>query len=336
MRNLALCCLALTSAGCDDPTEGDRARINRCPTNETCSARHPKGLRFVPDRGPDDGVVALGGTRTLRIASTDEDEPLGRWSLDHGSDIFDVERLGDVTLRITARAEGRETIRILDPETGELLDRKEITIEAVSEFRYGRSGAASSGKLRLAGDDHALAIELVSKAGHLVVDDSLSAEWNGDPIEASWWSTGSGFPSFGPDRFGTTVNVRSPAPVPEATATLTINAAGQTISLEVLPRTAGGASTEQIEAVVRTMSVFQRSDRGRLKAGAVGVQCWSALSDSALISGAEFAFDASANVAFEQVGPCVRLSTPNGGVGDEAWVQVRSGALTRVFPIDIE
>ncbi len=333
IRNLTLCCLVLAASGCDDPTEGDRARINRCPTDESCSARHADGLRFVPDVGPKDGIVALGGTRTLRLTSPDEEEePLGEWTVAEGDGIISTEKLDDDRVRVTALAEGRETVRILDPSTGELLDRKEITVESVGGFRYGRAGAATSGKLRVSAGEQVLAIELLSKDGRQLVDDSLSADWNGEPLEASWWSTGAGFPFVGEGRFGTTVSIQSPT----SDATLTITAAGQSVSLEVLPGMGGDAKAEQIEPVVHSTSIFQNLGRGTLPAGVVGVQCFSALIAGAPTTGLEFAFESSANISFEQVGPCLRVTTPSGGAGDEAWIQVRSGALTRVFPLDIE
>jgi hypothetical protein len=117
---------------------GERAQTGQCPAGETCSTLTPNGLHFIGKNLADTVLLtgpaptAIGGTQEVALQydrgdgilialdlpfSADDDGGIGV-KVDHTS--------GSV---VTVRGAGSRTnyLRIIDPTTSELFDRKELT-----------------------------------------------------------------------------------------------------------------------------------------------------------------------------------------------------------------
>jgi len=146
MNRLAYLSLTLVTAlgAC---TGGERASSGQCPTGEVCSPATPNGLHFIGDIAADEvlgglaapAATAIGGTQEIALQydrgdgvlialdlpfTADDDGGLGvKTDSTHGS---------VVTLRGVASR--TNYLRIVDPATAELYDRKEMTGAALDSL----------------------------------------------------------------------------------------------------------------------------------------------------------------------------------------------------------
>lgn len=143
MRRLLLAPLLL--AACN--TAGERADTGECPVGEECSPRTPYGLHFIGNTLADElfggngpAATAIGGTQEValeydrgngdRIAlnlpyEADDDGGLGVTVVSHTGSVVTVKG---------AKARSNY-LRIVDPATGELYDRYELTGSALTSMR---------------------------------------------------------------------------------------------------------------------------------------------------------------------------------------------------------
>lgn len=143
MRRLLLAPLLL--AACN--TAGERADTGECPVGETCSPATPNGLHFIGNTLADElfggngpAATAIGGTQDValeydrgdgtRIAlnlpyEADDDGGLGVTVVGHAGSVVTVKG-------VKARS---NYLRIIDPQTGDLYDRYELTGAALTSMR---------------------------------------------------------------------------------------------------------------------------------------------------------------------------------------------------------
>lgn len=333
-RFAPLCASLLFAVGCDDPTEGDRARLNRCPTDEICSARHQQGLKFLPRWGPDTAAVAVDGTWTLRLKPAGgSGEALSGFDASVEGPVFDVEVLDSQSLRITGRSAGEAYLRILERSSGRLIDRLSVRVDEAVSTRLGRSSVVAGGSIAVPDTALELAVELLATDGTQLIDDGVAATVEGLPSETHWWSTGAGFPFHSEGAFGTTVKI----PPRSAGATLHLTAGGQVTELSLVPQ----EPPDAIAPISRVDSVFQfdgpheEAGVGQMTQGTVSKQCWSAFRDGVPLTTVPLTFQTSPHLSFEQVGPCVRLATAHGVPSGEAQIVVSAGGLERRFHVAI-
>ncbi|MBL9015911.1 MAG: hypothetical protein JNL83_17120 [Myxococcales bacterium] len=143
MRRYLLASILL--AACN--TAGERADTGECPVGEVCSAKTPRGLHFIGNTLADElfggngpAATAVGGTQEValeydrgdgnRIAlnlpfEADDDGGLGVTVVSHSGSVVTVKG---------AKARSNY-LRIVDPQTGELYDRYELTGAALKSMR---------------------------------------------------------------------------------------------------------------------------------------------------------------------------------------------------------
>ena len=142
---LSLCAVPLIAC-----TGGERAQSGECPAGEICSPDTPRGLHFVGEdvtgqlllTGP--AATAIGGTQDVQI-QIDRGSGLAPFDLpfeadDDGARGFMVDGIdGNV---VTLRGTGSRThyLRIIDPATGDLYDRKELAGAAISRIALVGAG----------------------------------------------------------------------------------------------------------------------------------------------------------------------------------------------------
>jgi len=128
--------LTLTVACFDDGTRtvlGERAGEGTCPEDETCSDEVPHGLYFrgqmLYDEGADRlGPVLVGGRFDLVFRPVEGE--IDGFDVTIEGDSLEAKVTGDHDLALWGTASGSSTVRIVDPDTGELYDR--LTLETVT------------------------------------------------------------------------------------------------------------------------------------------------------------------------------------------------------------
>ncbi len=145
LLTLSLCVVPLIAC-----TGGERSQSGECPAGEICSPDTPRGLHFIGEdvtgqlllAGP--AATAIGGTQDVEI-QIDRGSGLDPFTLpfeadDDGGRGFRVDGIeGNV---VTLRGTGSRThyLRIVDPATGELYDRKELAGAAISRIALVGAG----------------------------------------------------------------------------------------------------------------------------------------------------------------------------------------------------
>lgn len=174
--------LTLGLIACLAEVDGERAETGSCPEGEVCSAATPEGLRFIGHAFWDDetirlGPVLVGGTFDLGIRTVDgsplpefdvevEDpgvfaaEPGGAFALD-GFD-WDPDRRPHAALTLYGRGEGSTRVRIVDRETGELLDRLRVEAYEIGDVSVTNMNDPGRDYL-IAGCEELLAVRLLVK-----------------------------------------------------------------------------------------------------------------------------------------------------------------------------
>jgi hypothetical protein len=113
---------------------GERARTGECPPDEVCSPRTPFGLYFYGARFADEWLTldvhatAIGGTQEITLSYNppnsnqiiDLDLP---YRAETDGTPVEVERTDGPVVTLRGTAYGKDYLRIVDPDTGELYDR---------------------------------------------------------------------------------------------------------------------------------------------------------------------------------------------------------------------
>lgn len=133
---------------------GERAETGQCPPGEVCSDATPSGLRF---HGPSFGdeflsseaveVTAVGGTQTLRVEQNALfSGPMPPFVAEVTNTAFRVTGVVGDNVTVQADAQGQSTLRILEPGTGDLFDRIQITALPMTRVTFSFDGNPWSGE----------------------------------------------------------------------------------------------------------------------------------------------------------------------------------------------
>lgn len=125
---------------------GERAITGKCPAGEVCSSQTPEGLQFIGASFSDTmflggpSPTAIGGTQRVQLeyhrTLWDTDIPLDvpfDAAVDSGSGVG-VETIQGSVVVLRGVASGSDYLRITDPVTGELFDRKTVGAAAIDSI----------------------------------------------------------------------------------------------------------------------------------------------------------------------------------------------------------
>jgi hypothetical protein len=125
---------------------GDRASTGMCPSGEVCSPSTPSGLHFFGPGLADELLwlgpytTAVGGTQDIRLRYQPEgfdrtiDLDLPYHAQADGTPIA-VEKTEGPVVTLRGTADGEDYLRIVDPDTGELYDRRTFRAAAIEAIR---------------------------------------------------------------------------------------------------------------------------------------------------------------------------------------------------------
>ncbi|MCB9532492.1 MAG: hypothetical protein H6700_12065 [Myxococcales bacterium] len=195
--------------------EGERAEFGACP-EAFCSEATPQGLIFVGVGFWDDDRLRLGpitpeGTIRvgLRLPDMGELPPL-RVEVEDNAAV----RIGEVTddvnlysgvpmkrVELVGCFEGEVVVRVVEAETGYLMDRLRLTVDPVGELTVVKVDGADDGAL-VAGESQLIGVRILSHGGFgRIVDQALSLTAVGYPTqpENMYWDCFSFTPEPGTD-----------------------------------------------------------------------------------------------------------------------------------------
>jgi hypothetical protein len=146
MKSLAFAPLLLSSLILAACMGGERATTGECPAGETCSPLTPDGLEFVGADMTDDlglsgpSPTAIGGTQNIELEYNRNGGALMALDLpftadDDGGNGVKVDHVAGSIVTVRGAASRTNYLRITDPGTGELFDRKELTGAAVDSIK---------------------------------------------------------------------------------------------------------------------------------------------------------------------------------------------------------
>lgn len=144
MNRLACLSLATALGAC---TGGERANSGQCPAGEVCSPATPRGLHFIGDIAADEvlgslaapAATAIGGTQEIALQYDRGDGVLIALDLpftadDDGGLGVKVDGTHGSVVTLRGVASRTNYLRVVDPATSELYDRKEMTGAALDSL----------------------------------------------------------------------------------------------------------------------------------------------------------------------------------------------------------
>lgn len=303
--------LCATLAGC---TAGDRALFG-CPEDEVCSDRTPNGLHFfgaplageLLDLGPP--VIAVGGTQLITLQEPVGDDELATFTAayaadDGGGPAIRVDATDGPVVTLRGDAEGKNLIRIVDPDDGALFDRKEFQAAPLTGLRIvpatiedvGDDFVFAAGDLRvgvaLLGGDLGSEFRLVDESMTLTLAGATRTAW--DTVEL--------------------------ADAPAGTYDLEVAAGG-------LP-----AAVVSFEVVDTIDELATDGPGGSLIAGQGGLICFTARSTGRDVAGLAWSFETDNGTHTELVANCAAVTPERAGT---LTITATAGGLTRAetFPV---
>lgn len=273
--------VALSLPGC--ALEGERAaRDGACPAGEICSDTAPAGLTFQGAQPADNffgavGVLttAVGGTQTVTV-STD----LGFTAMSATPSILGVDAVTPPTVLVHGKGDGSGTLRVLAPDTDELLDRVDLQVAPITKatvlpldlaiVALGPEELRNAPWAMLAGTATStkLVVHLMANDVDRAVDEGLTlTPASGSASQLKW------------DLFDVSV------PSTNSTASFSIHA--------------GGATFQASAAVVTTIDDIMSlpiNDSSGVALGGLSTFCFVAQSGGASVGGAEWTFSGSAGI----------------------------------------
>ncbi len=189
---------AIVIPACAPASEpGERARRNgACPAEEICSDRTPRGLWFQGTRrfGHDVHLflpTAVGGKQTLTALYADEPHrhyvaAFHAWTTDPG--IFAV-TASPPEIEVGASSPGKAMLRLLDADTGKLLDRVEIEALPIARVSLAPFDLPTPGtRWALLLDGHTpLGLTLQAQDDRLLADETASVASHGAEVTREAW-----------------------------------------------------------------------------------------------------------------------------------------------------
>lgn len=196
---------------CTVEAPGERASTGTCPPGETCSEATPHGLTFVGTGFFDDeflrlGPMIVGGRFDVGIRNPSGDPlPAFGFEIADGSILTASRGTGvfgpkddagapthpvDAYLTLEAHAPGTTMLRVVDPATGDLLDRIEMKVFEISDAIVVNLDGSRRDHV-IAGQEELLGVRLLASDGTTelrAVDQDLqfTADTNVQPENMYW------------------------------------------------------------------------------------------------------------------------------------------------------
>jgi hypothetical protein len=341
LRAAVLGAAALLAAASSSPAGGDRAN-GECPPEEECSPDTPNGLYFgaapLGDQMFTGSVVtphrvAVGGVETVRLfLDRDAQQSFNRpYRALPAGPAFTVQGIAGASVAIKGAAPGTAYLRIVETDADLLYDRYELEANAVSgvdlvhgpEYAYADKGLEQLPpppvKYHVAGDTR-LVLRLVDDDGARLVDETAVIDDPNLQADLSRWDVyriGPGLP-VGPVQLDVLLG----------------DGTSKTVAFE---------TTDKVTAVTWTAGFDDRPPETGLALDEQVIFCFRASDGSAVVLGATFEFQASAELTLSpglDAPSCVQVKrtatglatlTVNAG-GAEASFQIPTNAMPMPKP----
>jgi hypothetical protein len=323
--------LSLASA---NPEGGDRA-MNGCPAGETCSPDTPNGLYFKGAYLSDDGRfteggprrIARGGIQTISaFLDAEGNQPFASYEALAGGTHISILDHKDNAVRVLGVSPVGDFLRLVDPDTKELYDRKMLEVGDVATLKIVPRELDLTGDKELydadlpdvvwksSHADSSFTIALLDATGVRLVDETLDVQ------------TGAGFSRTSDFWDG----LHQTAAVAPGTYAFNVKlGSGDTrqVSLTTVDKADGIVWTQGTQN-----DAFGRPEDG-LPGGASRRYCFRATNAGVPVMGESFAYEVEGNLSIEQsTGSCVVVTAASPGSG-RLTVRVDDVSLDFAVPV---
>jgi hypothetical protein len=313
---------------------GERLYSGECPDGETCSHEAP-GAKFVGEPVAGDEIrlldtswnpTAVGGTQAIEIEfPRGQSAPYQPKTTDPG--VFSVDWSADGKLVLHGQGEGEAYLRLVEPNTDVLIDRKKTKVAPIARASLIPADLALAGAT---GDDHfalfagspcvfgldpappehsaCLAVVLLSPSGESLVDDGTTV--------------------LVPDGFAQHDRRYVVGPA-DATGPLAfeVHAGGHTFASQV------DVVTEVDDIVLGCPGPYAWASSLVMKVGETREVCFRALRAGASVGGASWQFESTPHVEVGQFLPNVAML--DGKAPGKGSLAVTVAGVTRSFPYEV-